>query len=223
MNRILEKVPNAPMLNVLLVQVATRLPGSGAAGYLASRNPGKRWLGGKDPHRNAGWRKVVEDEARGVYAYRRWDEVYRKVYGHPLPDAAPEPPGREKDGTPGTGGEGPNHRALRLKVWKNPGLVRKGLRAEGAKTELGLPSGDRVDVVAYAPARTVAMEVKSRDSDWADLRRGVYQCVKYRAVMEAQDIRLKPAVESWLVTEKPLPSDLRALARLLDVRTKALG
>ena len=223
MNRILEQAPRAPTLNVLLVQAATRLPGSGAAGYLAIRNPGKRWLRGKDAHRHAGWRSVVEEEARRVYGYSRWGEVYRQVYGHPLPGAPAEPPGREKDGTRGTGGEGRNHRALRLKVWKNPGLVRKGLLAEGAETELELLSGDRVDVVAYAPARTVAMEVKSRDSDWADLRRGVYQCVKYRAVMEAQDIRQKPVVESWLVTENQLPSDLRALARLLDVRTKVLG
>ncbi len=222
MNRILEQARRAPMLNVLLVQAATRLPGSGAAGYLAIRNPGKRWLRGKDAHRHGGWRSVVEEEARLVYGYPRWDEVYEQVYGHPLPDAAAEPTGNEKDGTRGTGGEGPNHRALKLKVWKNPGLVRKGLSAEGAKKELELLSGDRVDVVAYAPARTVAMEVKSRDSDWADLQRGVYQCVKYRAVLEAQDIRRKPVVESWLVTEKPLPSDLRSLARLLDVKTKVL-
>ena len=47
MNRILEQARRAPMLNVLLVQAATRLPGSGAAGYLAIRNPGKRWLRGK--------------------------------------------------------------------------------------------------------------------------------------------------------------------------------
>ena len=77
--------------------------------------------------------------------------------------------------------------------------------------------------MAYAAARTVAIEVKSRDSDWADLRRGVYQCVKYRAVIAAQDIRRKPVVECWLVTEEPLPSDLKTLTRLLGVRTKVVG
>ena len=40
--------------------------------------------------------------------------------------------------------------------------------------------------------------------------------------MEAEDIRQNPVVESWLVTEEPLPSDLRAIARLLGVRTKVL-
>ena len=92
-----------------------------------------------------------------------------------------------------------------------PGLVRRGL------------SGDRVDVVSYARDRTVAIEVKSRDSNWADLRRGVYQCVKYRAVLAAQDIRRNPIVETWLVTESPLPGDLKALARRLGVRTRQVA
>ena len=69
---------------------------------------------------------------------------------------------------------------------------------------------------------TVAIEIKSKDSDWADLRRGVYQCVKYRAVLAAQDIRRDPRVECWLVTEIPLPGDLKSLARRLGVRTKAI-
>ena len=223
MDRILEHSPRAPLLNVLLVQADTRLPGSGAAEYLARRNRGKHWLRGKDAHRHADWRSVVEHEARKVYAYTRWDKVYRQIYRCRLPDAAAKPAGKDKVGTRAGGGEGPNHRALRLRVLKEPGLVRRGLRAEDAATEFELPSGDRVDVVAFAPERTAAIEVKSRDSDWADLHRGVYQCVKYRAVLEAQDIRRNPVVESWLVTEVPLPNDLKALARLLDIRTRAFG
>ena len=33
----------------------------------------------------------------------------------------------------------------------------------------------------------LAIEVKSRDSNWNDLRRGIYQCIKYRAVLHAQE------------------------------------
>ena len=222
MDRILEHSPRAPLLNVLLVQAYARLPGSGAAGYLAVRNPGTRWLVRKDAHRHADWRSVVEHEAGRVYAYTDWEEVYRQVYGRRLPSAATKSAGREKDGSRAGGGEGPNHRALRLRVLKEPGLVRRGLRAEDASTEFELLLGDRVDVVVFAPGRTAAIEVKSGDSDWADLRRGVYQCVKYRAVLKAQDIRGNPVVESWLVTETPLPNELKALARLLDVRTRVL-
>ena len=222
MNAILEGVPDAPLLNVLLVQSNTGLPGSGAVGYLSSRYPNLRWLRTDGALKDPRWRELVEEEAARVYAYDRWNEVYRLVYGRRLPAAEDDLAGKEKDGTGRGGGEGVNHRALRLKVKGEPSLVRRGLRPENTDTEVELLSGDRVDVVSVAKKRTVAIEVKSRDSDWNDLRRGVYQCVKYRAVMAAQDLRRDPTVECWLVTETELPGELKALARRLGVRTRVI-
>ena len=222
MNRVLEYVPDAPLLNVLLVRSDTGLPGAGAVGYLARRYPDIRWLRREGAHEDARWRDLIEDEAARVYGYARWNEVYRLVYDCLLPAADADLAGKERDGTGRGGGEGVNHRALRLKVTREPGLVRKGLRPEYTETEVELLSGDRVDVVSAAKDGTVAIEVKSRDSNWNDLRRGVYQCVKYRAVMAAQDMRRVPTVESWLVTETELPGELKALARRLGVRTKVI-
>ena len=222
MNRILKYVPDAPLLNVLLVQSTTGLPGSGAVGYLARRYPKIRWLRKVGADKDARWRGLIEKEAARVYGYTRWNEVYRLAYSRRLPAANVDLAGKERDGTGRGGGEGANHKALRLKVMREPGLVRRGLRPEYTETEYELLSGDRVDVVSRAKGGTVAIEVKSRDSDWNDLRRGVYQCVKYRAVLAAEDIRQEPKVESWLVTEKDLPGDLKALTRRLGVRTKVI-
>ena len=222
MNAILEDVPDAPLLNVLLVQSDSGLPGSGAVGYLANRNPDLRWLRRDNAQKDARWRELVENEAARVYEYARWKEAYRLVFGRRLPAADEDLTGKERDGTGRGGGEGANHRALRLKVTREPSLVRRGLRPESTETEVELLSGDRVDVVSVAKDGTVAIEVKSKDSNWNDLRRGVYQCVKYRAVIAAQDVRRKPTVESWLVTETELPGELRALARHLGVRTKVI-
>ena len=105
---------------------------------------------------------------------------------------------------------------------RKPSLVRPGLRAENTDTEVELLSGDRVDVVSKINDRVIAIEVKSRDSNYADLRRGVYQCVKYKAVLEAQDIRDNPTVESWLVTEAKLPGELFRLAGRLGVKKKVI-
>ena len=224
MNRLLECDSNVPLLNVLLVRSDTGLPGSGAVGYLAMRYPNRRWLRKPNAHKDTRWRKLIEEEAGRVYAYPHWDKLYRKAYRSRLPASDDDPKGREKDGVShGRGGEGPNHRALRLRVLRNPSLVRRELRPEATTTEVELLSGDRVDVVSIMKGRTVAIEVKSKDSDWNDLRRGVYQCVKYRAVMKAQDIRRNANVESWLVTETPLPDELKNLARRLGVRTKAIS
>ena len=224
MDRMLERDPTAPLLNVLLVRAATGLPGAGAAAYLRKRHPGKDWLRRKEAHRDKRWRALIEEEARRVYAYRRrrWGELYRGVYERDLEEEQPDSPAG-KDTSTGKGGEGPNHRALKLRVAREPDLVQKELREDIARTEVELLSGDRVDVVCYADDRTVAIEVKSRDSDWADFRRGVYQCVKYQAVLRAQDIRHDPNVQAWLVTERPLPGDLKELARRLGVRTKVVA
>lgn len=222
MNRIRKRVPDAPLLNVLLVRSDTLLPGSGAVSYLKSRYPKLRWLRRADAHKGARWRELVEEEATLVYGYPRWDEVYQASYGRRLPAAREDLAGTERDGTGRGGGEGVNHRKLKRLVARDPSLVRRGLKAENTVMEAKLLSGDQVDVVSVASDRRVAIEVKSRDSDFNDLQRGVYQCVKYRAVMEAQHIGGERTVEAWLVTETALPTELRALARRLGVRTKVI-
>lgn len=221
MDRIQACDPSVPLLNVLLVSSITGVPGAGAVAYLRERYPREDWLGRRGAHKDPRWRDLIEAEAELVYAYRRWDALYRQVYGSGVPRGTGERVSAAR--AVSRGGEGPNHRALRLRVAADPGLVQRGLRAEMAETEVELPSGDRVDVVCYHASRTVAIEVKSSDSDSADLNRGVYQCVKYRAVLEAQDIRRHPRVLAWLVTEEPLPDDVRALARRLGVWTRVVA
>ena len=173
MNRILKYAPDAPLLNVLLVQSTTGLPGSGAVGYLARQYPKIRWLRKVGADKDARWRGLIENEAARVYGYTRWKEVYQLAYSRRLLATNIDLAGKERDGTGRGGGEGANHKALRLKVMREPGLVRRGLQPEYTETEFELLSGDRVDVVSRAKGGTVAIEVKSRDSDWNDLRRGV--------------------------------------------------
>lgn len=110
-----------------------------------------------------------------------------------------------------------NHKALRLWVKDNPGAIGRAYEAFSAETEFVLDSADRVDVVYRGPSSTVAIEVKSCDSNLADLRRGVFQCIKYRAVMEAMDIRADPNIIALLVTQTSLPGDLQDLLRLHDI------
>ena len=100
----------------------------------------------------------------------------------------------------------------------NPGEIDPAYTGFGTETEFVLASADRVDVVFRGLQETVAIEVKSIDSNEADLRRGVFQCIKYRAVLEAMDFRSDPTVTAILVTQKDLPEDLASLARLNGVR-----
>jgi hypothetical protein len=86
-------------------------------------------------------------------------------------------------------------------------------------------SGDRLDVFFDLPEQWVCVEIKAKQSpDW-DVLRGIFQCVKYRAVLEAQRHYVNnsgplPKVRVVLVLGKELPDHLEPLRRLLDVEVK---
>jgi hypothetical protein len=66
--------------------------------------------------------------------------------------------------------------------------------------------------------------VKSVRSQEADLKRGIFQCVKYRAVMVAEagvDFEYAQC-EVYLVTENTLSAQLKNLARRLDVAVRVV-
>lgn len=68
-----------------------------------------------------------------------------------------------------------------------------------------------------------AVEVKSLRSGPDDLQRGVYQCIKYQAVIRAEEKALKHGkgtvrpVRTVLVCEGTLPAGLRAIANMHSV------
>ncbi|MCY4349722.1 MAG: hypothetical protein OXC25_07735 [Thiotrichales bacterium] len=75
------------------------------------------------------WRAACDEIATDVYAFRDWERVYREAFGHRLPATVPSA-GTERDGIRhARTGEGPNHRALRLWIEKNPRRVRRAYAA----------------------------------------------------------------------------------------------
>ncbi|HEX4143573.1 MAG TPA: hypothetical protein VHY91_08575 [Pirellulales bacterium] len=117
------------------------------------------------------------------------------------------------------GGESECHRALKQYIAKNPGAI--GLRFVGpGLTEFGLPSGDCLDVSFEDEVLWVAVEVKSAVSDCTDIARGLFQCVKYTAVMEAVLLiqGRKQKAGALLVLEGNLPEPLVRLRDQLGIR-----
>ena len=226
MDKILERKPSAPLLNVLLVRGDTRQPGGGAREYLAEHFPEEKWLREKDAHKNYPdrWKRIVKQATKEVYAFPHWEDLYKRVSGKSYEHDPVIIEGKERDGLRwGRKGEGENHKALRLWVKDNPDRIKKKFHGVRTETEVELLSGDRVDVVYYAKTETVAIEVKSRDSNRDDLKRGIYQCVKYRAVLRAQDLQQTFPVYSLLVTESKLDPDLEHLAKKLGVKHQVVS
>ena len=118
----------------------------------------------------------------------------------------------------GIGGEGPEHEKLKEHVKQTPSIL--GLpQAAAAESEYRLESHDSVDVMFCHSDEMVCVEVKSKISDTADIRRGIYQCVKYKAVTEAM-LKAKgkdPNVRSALVLGDCVPRELKDTQKKLCV------
>ncbi len=83
------------------------------------------------------------------------------------------------------GGESPEHKALKEYVSNNPKVL--GLPGEMiGNTEYPLASADRVDILFTSPESKVIVEVKSIKSPERDILRGMFQCIKYAAVLSAE-------------------------------------
>ncbi len=104
-------------------------------------------------------------------------------------------------------------------VAKHPETV--GLPASAALGDIEEPleSGDVLDVFFQHGHDQIAVEVKSARSGEADIMRGMFQCVKYRAVLEAQQAAagFPQSARAILALEAKLPQKFQALKNILGV------
>lgn len=120
------------------------------------------------------------------------------------------------------GGESDAHKALKEYVLNNPQIVGADAAWQGWP-EYPLLSGDQIDVFFRGEDEWVGVEVKSSTSEgnFEDYRRGLFQVVKYKAVLNAQakiDRPFNPPkVRVYLVLEGKLPLELRETMRMLEV------
>ncbi len=228
MNRLHELDQQIPLINVLVVRKDKNgLPSEGVDGYLRERFGVK-----KDPLPSVLKASLVTKAALEVYAYPNWRQVYKEAFGNEPPDvtASGLPSGTEKDGkTPdglGWGGqaESEEHKSLKNYIYTHPKLVGIKVRPDYAIVEKRLLSYDEVDVFFQVGLRVFLIEVKSIRSNTADLVRGVYQCIKYRAVFMAQCKIVMPSVEvtAILVTEESPSQEIISLAKLHKIQIRVV-
>ena len=119
----------------------------------------------------------------------------------------------------GGGGEGKEHKAIKEFVYNNPESL--GLTGVNRKeTEYPLPSGDRLDVYFETSDCRYAIEVKPSTSPDDDITRGIFQCVKYKAVMEAvRKVEYgRYAISALLIVAGSMSDRNKQLAEALEIK-----
>ncbi len=199
-----------PPIQCLVVNKAQALPGQGFGWFMPDAEAW-RTLSKREKA------VLVQAVMQQIYAYPRWLEVLAALnlaliktdYTDVLDRAS----------AVGGAGESEDHRRLKEFVRLRPELVEVSRRASPGLMEKCVPSGDRLDVYFETNDETIAVEVKSGKSNDADLVRGLFQCVKYTAVLNALAVSLQSGkrARSVLVLEGKLPPELVKLKLMLGV------
>jgi hypothetical protein len=171
-----------------------------------------RWRGYQALDRHEKQARVLAEYSRVLEFGPRWDQVLTEL------GLAVAVPISNYQG----GGESEAHRALKAYVLSHPAEFGAQF-GEFAQAEYALRSGDSIDVFFRSPKLWIGVEVKSLVSDRMieDYQRGIYQVVKYRAVLHAQagvdHPHKPPTIRVLLVLEGRLPPIYRDLAQRLGV------
>lgn len=161
---------NIPTLIALITNANTGLPYEGF-GYVHSN-----------------YNKMDQDEKRILVEYENncalnFNSWYWVLACLGLkPSLSLEDESKIRTGTFGFGGESEEHKKLKKYIVNHPESIDIKTAQKGTCKYIFL-SGDRLDV--FFLEANVVVEVKPKSAPDADILRGLFQCVKYKAILDA--------------------------------------
>jgi hypothetical protein len=200
-----------PPIQCLVINQKDELPGQGFGWFMSESAD---WRGLTKRQKATLTQAVMQQ----IYAYPKWGRVLHAFELTPAKYNYAEVVGLAS-GRYGGGGESEDHWRLKDYVRHRPSIVGLARRFGPGIVEKGIPSGDRLDVFFDAGDEWVGVEVKSARSDEVDLVRGLFQCVKYKAVLNAMLVseQRDANARAVLVLEGILPTRLIPLKHMLGV------
>ena len=167
-----------PTLNALVKSKATQLPSPGFSYVYTSY----------DNMSDSEKRIFVMGLNKEAIEYEHWDWVLLSLGLKPSIIETTENEEAIRSGKfYGTGGEGENHKKLKEYIYNHPEAI--GIHDFNKREmEHFLLSGDRLDVFfELIDGSKMAVEIKPSTSPDADVMRGLFQCVKYKSILDAED------------------------------------
>jgi hypothetical protein len=207
-----------PPINALVVN-KTGVPGHGCDYFIKRYLPKVKYSRLSLNDKQATMRLVHEK----IYDFLGWRKILKAFDLEMPPSVAGRTPigkkkkfGKNFSKEP----ESEEHKALKEYVSLHPEVIGLPRSLAPGQTEYCMFSGDRVDVLFKSKDTSIAVEVKSRVSNADDLNRGLFQCIKYQAVIRAEQLELGqvPNARAVLVSENGLPDVLKEKAQLFGLK-----
>lgn len=175
-----KSVIEIPPIQCLVVNKNTDMPGEGFGWFITEVDFSKL---NKTQKQN-----VVDRHLAKIYAFQKWDWVLNEIGLDPINNDLSEEMKKAKSKKGRKGGESIHHKKFKEYISNNPHVLGLKKRIPKGEIEYSLPSQDTVDVLFFDKELYIGIEVKSIISDVSDILRGIFQCVKYKYLIEAEQI-----------------------------------
>jgi hypothetical protein len=208
-----------PPINTIVVSKSTGYPSTGA-------DEVAHYFFGDNGAGMAKSRKAYLDAAMSaVYNYGKWDQIAAALGVVRLDAASGALETDQGDVLPlprvqqGGAPESPGHHALKRWVREHPEELSHFGEFQPGRNEAVLSSGDRLDVLFDNGKQRLAVEVKTTTCSEDELMRGVYQCVKNRAILRAEQLatRQVPNGDAVLICPRAPREATKVLIKRLNV------
>lgn len=200
-----------PPVQSIVVNKTTGIPGEGFWGFAGLKSAAKTSLKQK--------RFLVQKMLQEIYRFDEWDKVLREFDLKPGKNQWAKISKEVARTGYGGGGESDEHKRLKEYVSTHPQVVDLPRATGKGQVEYAFPSADAVDVLFIHGQKWIGVEVKAKHSTLEDIVRGLYQCIKYRALIQAQQMveQEAPNAETVLLIEGKFPRDLLGLKNTLGI------
>ena len=199
-----------PAIQCIVINKKEGLPGEGIGWFISKTDFSKLNRTQKQ--------KVVAAQLTQISAFQKWDWVLAELGLEQLKPNLDKVINAAK-AKRGSGGESEQHKKFKDFISKNPSAVGLKPNLDNGLQEYKLISADTIDVLFTDKDLKIAVEVKSLISDTSDILRGLFQCVKYKYLLEAEQAinNIIPNCKVILALEGQLPNDLKLIKNILGI------